>query len=50
LTRVQRIDSFVRKLARTGSSVELVLQICEWQFIQIFVGGMFAKLEVSTVV
>ena len=40
----------MRKLARTGSSVGLVLQICEWQFMQVLVGGMLAKLEVSTVV
>ena len=44
------IDLPVRKLARTGSSVGLVLQICEWQFMQVLVGGMLAKLEVSTVV
>ena len=40
----------VRKLARTGSSVGLVFQICEWQLMQVLVGGILAKLEVSTVV
>ena len=44
------IDWPVRKLARTGSSVGLVLQICEWQFMHVLVGGILAKLEVSTVV
>jgi hypothetical protein len=27
-----------------------VLQICEWQFMQVFVGGIFANEEFSTVV
>ena len=44
------MDSPVRKLARTGSSVGLVFQICEWQFMHVLVGGILAKLEVSTVV
>ena len=49
-TRVHRIDVPVRKLARTGSSVGLVVQICEWQFMQVLVGGRLANPEVSTVV
>jgi hypothetical protein len=47
---VHGIEAPVRKLARTGSSVGLVFQICEWQFMQVLVGGMLAKLELSTVV
>ena len=42
------IEVLLRKLARTGSRVGLVRQICEWQFMQGLVGGMLAKLEVST--
>ena len=39
---------FVRKLSRTGSSVGLLIQICEWQFMQVFVGGITAQSEFST--
>jgi hypothetical protein len=42
------IDFSVRKLSRTGSSVGLSDQICEWQFMQVLVGGMPAVAEVST--
>ena len=36
------------KLARTGSRNGLSAKICEWQFMQVFVGGMPAKADVST--
>ena len=39
-----------RKLALTGSRIGAVAQICEWQFIQVFVGGIFANADSSTVV
>ena len=38
----------MRKLARTGSSIGLWFQICEWQFMQVLVGGMPAKAATST--
>ena len=37
-------------LSRTGSSIGLSFQICEWQLMQISVAGMPAKADVSTVV
>ena len=46
--RVHSIDLSVRKLARTGSSIGLSTQICEWQFMQVLVGGMPANDGVST--
>ena len=49
-TRVHAIGWSVRKLSRTGSRNAASAKICEWQFMQVFVGGMPAKLEVSTVV
>ena len=36
------------KLSRTGSSMGAFVQICAWQFMQVLVGGMPAKFEVST--
>src|SRR5689334_14393854 len=42
------MEVFSLKLARTGSSVGLVLQICEWQFMQVLVGGILANPLVST--
>ena len=36
------------KLARTGSRNGLLEKICEWQFMQVFVGGMPANAAVST--
>ena len=45
---VQLSDSLVRQLARTGSRVGLWVQICEWQFMQVWVGGKPALAEVST--
>ena len=39
-----------RQLARTGSSVGLSLKICEWQFMQVLVGGMPATADLSTLV
>ena len=42
------MDWSVRKLARTGSSIGLSAQICEWQLMQVSVGGIPAKAEVST--
>ena len=38
----------VRKLSRTGSSMGASDQICEWQFMQVFVGGIPANGDVST--
>ena len=38
----------VRKLARTGSSIGLSIQICEWQFMHVLVGGTPAYEERST--
>ena len=40
----------VAKLWRTGASVGLWAQICEWQFMHVWVDGMPAKADVSTVV
>ena len=38
----------MRKLSRTGSSNGLSIQICEWQFMQVLVGGMPANGDFST--
>jgi len=38
----------VRKLSRTGSSKGAAVQIWEWQFMQVFVGGIPANEEFST--
>ena len=38
----------MRKLSRTGSSVGLLIQICEWQFMHVLVGGITAQSEFST--
>ena len=50
--RAQAVDSapkgFSRKLDRTGSRIGADAQSCEWQFIQVLVGGMPAKADVST--
>ena len=45
---VHGIDLPVRQLSRTGSSAGLPAQICEWQFMQVCVGGMPANEESST--
>ena len=37
-----------RKLARTGSRIGAFVQICEWQFMHVLVGGMFANADSST--
>jgi len=37
-----------RKLSRTGSRYGLAEKICEWQFMQVLVGGIPAKDESST--
>src|SRR5579859_8034001 len=42
------MDWSVRKLSRTGSSIWALVQICEWQFMHVLVGGMPAKEEFST--
>src|SRR3954468_12448897 len=47
-TRVHAIDLPLRKLSRTGSRNGLVEKIWEWQFMHVFVGGMPANDEVST--
>src|SRR3954465_13061265 len=47
-TRVHAIDLPVRKLSRTGSRNGLFAKICEWQFMQVFVGGIPANAESST--
>jgi hypothetical protein len=49
-TRFHSIDWSVRKLSRTGSSITLWFQICEWQFMQVLVDGMPALAETSTAV
>ena len=36
------------KLLRTGASMSAFVQIWAWQFMQVCVGGMPAKFEVST--
>ena len=42
------IDLSSRKLARTGSSIEEFVQICEWQVMQVCVGGKPGKDDFST--
>ena len=37
-----------RRLSRTGSSIGLSVQICEWQVMHVSVGGMPANGRVST--
>ena len=37
-----------RRLARTGSSIGAFFQICEWQLMQVYVGGIPALYETST--
>ena len=44
-TRVHSMDRPVLKLARTGSRNGLVEKICEWQCMQVLVGGIPAKEE-----
>ena len=48
LTRVQCSGRLSRKLARTGSRIGALVQICEWQFMHVFVGGMLANADSST--
>jgi hypothetical protein len=36
------------KLALTGSRMGAFVQICEWQFMHVFVGGIPAKFDFST--
>ena len=45
---VQASGSWFFRLARTGSSIGLSDQICEWQVMQVCVGGMPANATVST--
>ena len=45
---LRSIDRPLRKLSRTGSRKAALVQICEWQFMQVLVGGMPAKLDTST--
>ena len=47
-TRVQCSGLLSRKLARTGSRIGAFVQICEWQFMQVLVGGMLANADSST--
>ena len=44
--RPLRCDRPVRKLSRTGSRNGLFAKICEWQFMQVLVGGMPANDDV----
>ena len=37
-----------RRLARTGSSIGAFFQICEWQLMQVYVGGIPALADTST--
>src|SRR5688500_17547006 len=48
LTRVHCSGVLFWKLVRTGSRIGAVFQICEWQFMQVLVGGIFAKADSST--
>jgi hypothetical protein len=50
LTRTHSSGRLSRKLARTGSRIGAVFQTCEWQFMQVLVGGMPANEELSTAV
>src|SRR5204863_9954975 len=47
-TRVHWSGVLSRKLARTGSRMGAVVQICEWQFMHVLVGGIFANADSST--
>jgi hypothetical protein len=47
-TRTHVIGLSSRKLARTGSRIGADCQICEWQFMHVFVGGIPANEDVST--
>src|SRR5687767_5464951 len=47
-TRSHCIGRSSRKLARTGSRIGAVDQICEWQFMQVLVGGIPANEDFST--
>src|SRR5713101_11800 len=47
-TRVHSNDFPDRRLARTGSRISAVFQICEWQLMHVSVGGTPANAEVST--
>ena len=47
-TRTQVSGLSSRKLTRTGSRYGLVDQICEWQLMQVLVGGMPADGDTST--
>ena len=42
------IGTFVRMLSRTGSSIGLLTQICEWHDMHVSVGGMPANCDFST--
>jgi hypothetical protein len=48
LTRFHWSGVLSRKLARTGSRIGAVFQICEWQFMHVLVGGMLANADSST--
>ena len=45
---VQTSGLFSARLVRTGSSIGLVAQICEWHDMQVWVGGSPANDDVST--
>ena len=42
-TRFQFNDLFSARLARTGASIGAPVQICEWQVMQVWVGGRPAR-------
>ena len=47
-TRCQWIGLSSARLARTGASICALVQSCEWQVMQVSVGGMPAKRAFST--
>ena len=49
MTRCQTIGVLFARLSRTGASSAALVQICEWQVMQVYVGGMPALPAVSTV-
>src|SRR5438045_9085717 len=49
-TRVHSSGVLSRKLARTGSRIGALVHICEWQFMHVLVGGMFATGHSSALV
>src|SRR5277367_6152220 len=49
-TRIHWIEAPVAQLCRTGSSRSAFVQICAWQLMQVFVGGIPAYAAFSTCV